>query len=98
MTKAATKEGAAMMSITVPVELKAQLEEAAKRQDRTVGVIVKRAIDHYLNCPSASGGCPHDHDERGLIDAVVRGPDAYLEEGNGADGEDMEQVGEVGAG
>lgn len=40
-----------------------QLERMAAGQDRTVEIVLRRALDHYLRCPR--GGCAHDADEVG---------------------------------
>ena len=40
--------GLARFTVEIPVELKARLAEAAKREDRSSTAIVRRALEAYL--------------------------------------------------
>lgn len=48
--------------IEMQTRLYAQLREAGALQDRDPGVVLRRALEHYLWCERA--GCRHEHDER----------------------------------
>jgi hypothetical protein len=52
------------ISATVPEGLRKELEGAAEAQERTIGVVVKRAVEHYLHCVEVEANCPHAKDDR----------------------------------
>lgn len=56
--------------VEMQTRLYAQLVEAAQLQDRDPGVVLRRALEHYL--AGCEAGCRHEHDERpGTIQEAV---------------------------
>ena len=55
-------EGVAI-STNIPEQPKKQLEAAAQAQERTISVVVRRAIVHYLECSGRGGVCEHQKDD-----------------------------------